>query len=200
MIRDDRFALGLVAVGILLLVVPAAAPLDPMLTHETYPTTPYNESQLEQRGYEVVDYENLSDRGQELYVETLRNGGRYTVPAGQGAPEFAYPTDQELSEAGDYREVQRLRTVVIERPENADLPPADEQYERYARADERADEREGGSADRPQPSREQVMRWDMMTTGTEPPSLTSVPSLLRLLSVLVGVVAIGTGGYLRAQP
>lgn len=204
MIPDLSRTSVLVALGFVLLVAPAAVPLDPVLSHETRHGTHENESQLEAEGYAVIEYENLSERGQELYVETLRNGGTYTVAGGTGAPDFRYLTNAELGEVEDYRERERRTTVVIERPPNADLPPADERTERAAQFAEEFDDEEASQhpfANMTEDEiRAQIARYDLMQTRTVQPELTARPSLVRFGSAALGILTIGVGGYFGSRP
>lgn len=210
---SQRVAAALVVVGVALLVAPALVPVQPVLSHDTGPGAMANASQLEAEGYTIVAYGNLSERGQELYVRTLRNGGQYRVPLGEGAEEFTYPTYEELGEIEGYEERRALRSIVVERPPDADLPPADEPVERVEELAERREERreraaEAGEAtpepdpDRPSldERRQQTARYDVVSTETAPPPLTATGSLLRLLSACVGIVAVGVGGYRRSLP
>lgn len=207
----------LVAVGVLLVVWPALFPVQPVLYHDTGPRTMANGTDMERQGYTVVAYEDLSERGQQLYVATLENGGTYTVPVGEGASEYAYPTVDELGEVEDFRERRAMQRVVVERPPDADLPPADESVEF---AEERLRDRREGREERrnraeeegetpPTPTtetpsieemRQQTARYDLMSTRTDLPPLTAPQSLARLLSVLLGVVAVGAGGYVHSRP
>ncbi|WP_247005474.1 hypothetical protein [Halorientalis litorea] len=211
---SQRVAAALVVVGVALLVAPALVPVQPVLSHDTGPGTFENESQMAENGYTtVIAYENLSARGQELYVSALENGGRYTVPVGQGAPEFSYPTAGELGEIDDFEEQRALHSVVVERPPDADLPPADEPVERVEDLAERREEyreraaEEGEATPEPDPDRpslderrQQTARYDVMSTETASPPLTATGPLVRLLSACVGIVAIGVGGYRRSLP
>ena len=223
----------LLALGVALLIAPALVPVQPVLYHDTDASTTANRTMLEAEGLEVVAYENLSPRGQELYVEALQNDGDYFVPRGEGAPEFAYPTNEELAALrDDYRARTQLQSIVVERPPNSSLPPPGERVEaaehmvrnERERAERRKEAREGTSGERtpetstddatvtpdgptPTPSgpsveelRRQIARYDQMTTRTDLPPLFAPRSLLRLLSVAAGTIAIGTGGYLRSKP
>lgn len=213
----------LVVFGIALLLLPALFPVQPVLYHETSPGTMANGSVLEEQGHTIVAYQDLSPRGQEHYLRALRNDGRSFVPQGEGASEFSYLTEGELGETDDYRERMALQTIVVERPPNTSLPPPDEPVEaaEHLLADERRaeeDRRDGeaGSGERSsgestaendsetEPTveelRRQIGRYDQMTTRTDHPPLSTPSSLLRLLSVIGGAVAIGTGGYLRSKP
>lgn len=192
----SKIGLGLVALGVILLIVPSLAPVQQVLYHDTGPGTIENETALERQGYTVVEYENLSERGQELYAATLRSGGRMTVPVGQGATDFAYPTETELAEYERYSEREKAQAVVIERPEDADLPPADEPL-RAAEYRVREDGEEATpSQDEIQQVRDEIARYDVITTHTGEPPLGGTQHLLRLIALLAGVIAIGTGGYL----
>ncbi|WP_246986782.1 hypothetical protein [Halorientalis marina] len=218
----DRVTLAhaLVAVGVVLLVVPALAPVQQYRVHDTRGGTTADRAELEESGIEVVAYENLSDRGQELYRETLENGGRYTVPIGQGAPDFDYGAeDRDDGRGPTGPSVRRSGTIAIERPPDADLPPADEPVEAVARAREReaaererARERDGdrrtstgnGTATPTTPDydemRETITRYDMMQTTTDSPPLSDTANLLRLFPALVGVLCLGVGGYRSSLP
>lgn len=204
---NGNYSLALVAVGLVLLVSPAFAPLDPVLEHDTRRSTWENGTVIEDDSYRVVAYENLSERGKELYVATLRNGGEYTVPVGEGAPEFAYPTDADLAAAESYPDRLEMSFVVVERPPDADLPPADERVSRAEDIKRRMEEREEETGEAPpgadmsvEEIRAQIARYDVMETRTTMPAPNSKPALLRLLPALLGVVAVGTGGYLSTKP
>lgn len=229
MTRNTVVSAALLVLGVGLLVVPALVPIEPIRYHDSRAGTFANESELRAEGFEIVTYENLSDRGQELYVRTLRNGGEYTVALGKGAPDFAYPTDEELGDIEDYRERRTRESIVIERPaDDAGLPPPDEQVEeamdRYEREEERprseerprdveeerkrtgdpAGQRDGEGDARNTPSREefrrQVARYDQFRTRTDHPPLMGATAISRLLSVGGGVVALAAGGYLGSKP
>lgn len=228
MTRNTVALAALLVLGVGLLVVPALVPIQPIRYHDSRAGTFANESELRTEGYEIVAYENLSDRGQELYVRTLRNGGRYTVALGKGAPDFAYPTDEELGDIEDYRERRTRESIVIERPaDDAGLPPPDEQVEeamdryedererhREEEEDEKEDkmtpagetarQRDGEGDARSTPSREeirrQVARYDLFRTRTDHPPLMGATAISRLLSVAGGVVALAAGGYLGSKP
>lgn len=178
---------ALIALGAVLLVLPAFFPVQPILVHDTGFNTFDGPEDFAQEGIKVVHYESLSERGQELYVRTLDAGGEYHVAPGEGAPDFEYLTSNEQTEAFEDTQNQRPGVVVIERPDNADLPPADEPFDRTAPEGEK-DERS-----------KQVQRYDMMGTATEPPGLGAVPQLLRLAAALIAVLSLGVGGYLRSQ-
>jgi hypothetical protein len=80
-------------------------------------------------GVEVVAYENLTERGQELYVETLEAGGEYSVAQSEGTPDFSYPSESQRRAALEDRD-RRVRpgTVVVERPVDGSLPDSDEEF------------------------------------------------------------------------
>ena len=140
---------ALVAVGVVLLLGPALFPVQPMLYHYPDAGTTENASEIRRAGYEIVAYENLSDRGQELYRRALQEES-LGVPLGEGAPDFEYPTSAELGATEDFDERRRLRSIVIERPPDADLPPPAEpvgmaeaiRERRQERREERAERRE----------------------------------------------------------
>ena len=174
-------------------------------------------SELRAEGYTVIEYENLSERGREIYEAALRSpGGAYTVPVGQGAPAFPYDGADGLGDVNGraaFDERQRLTSVVIERPDDADLPPADEPVERLEaerppRDDTAADGREtagqnetAAASERQLEQRRQVVaKYDLVTVGQRTPPVTDSGTLLRLGSVLLGTVAVGVGGYLRSRP
>ncbi|MFB6165909.1 MAG: hypothetical protein ABEJ31_12185 [Haloarculaceae archaeon] len=193
---------ALVLVGIVLLVGPALLPVQPMLYHDTRLGQPGNASELRERGFEVVPYENLSERGQALYVATLEHGGEYAVPQGQGASDFAYPkpSDRRVERPRGRVDVEdRYRGIAIERPaDDAGLPPADEPV-RLARRERPPGERGGENASVEQRRRE-IARYDLLRTRTDLPPLSATPNVVRLLSVALGAVAIGAGGYRRSRP
>ncbi|MBV0923430.1 hypothetical protein KTS45_04385 [Halomicroarcula limicola] len=206
--RRDTLGNALLVLGVVALIGPALFPVQPVLYHDTGDGSPANESQLREQGYRIVAYENLSERGQRLYVETLRAGGEYTVPVGEGAPEFSYPDSERLGEMEDYDERRRLTTVVIERPPEAGLPPADEPLraaEYSLRRERRERNEEGERVETPSEAaveerQRAIARYDLVTTRTDKPPLTATPQLLRIVPALLGIFAIGTGGYLRSSP
>lgn len=203
MSRRDALSAGLVVLGVALLVGPALVPVQPVLYHDTGPGIEANASQIaemERQGFTVVSYGNLSERGQQLYVRTLRNDGEYSVPVGEGAEEFDYPTDADLVDAERRVERRRLEMVVVERPPDADLPPPDERLEAAEHLQRRYEERRNGTNVTVEELRRQIARYDAMEARTGAPSRTSPPVLGRFLAALGGVVALGTGGYLRSLP
>lgn len=205
MSRHATLSTALLVVGIALLVSPALVPIEPVLYHDTGRWTDDNRTEIEEQGYRIVAYENLSERGKELYLRTLEAGGEYAVPRGEGAPDFAYPTPGELGDVEDWEDRNALRVVVVERPADADLPPTDERLEiaehRREEAIRRATETGGTPTVRSvEEMRRQIGRYDMMTTRTDRPPLSAPRSLARLGAVAAGALALGTGGYLRSQP
>lgn len=195
MIRKSTLPVALVVLGVALLLTPALFPVQQMLYHESRAGTTADRAQLEEDGYDVIAYEDLSERGRELYVASLRHDGPYTVPVGEGADEFNYT-------ARDH-----LRGVVIERPADSDLPPADEpveraEFERHEAEDEEAAEGTNGTETGPtvDERRQQIARYDLLSLRVDTPPLTATPNLSRLLAALVGVVLVGVGGYLSARP
>jgi hypothetical protein len=177
--RRNEVGAGLLVVGVLLLVVPALVPVEPVLVHDTDPESFESPAELEQRGIEVLAYENLSERGQDIYRSALRTDGIHRVSPGEGAPAFSYPTRE--NPADDQRAVSGL--VAIERPADVALPPADE-----PRGPVRgeAGERDG----------QRAQQYELMETRKGPPPVGSLPQLLRLLAGALGVVSAGVGGYL----
>lgn len=180
-LSDRRRAIGagLLVLGVLSLVVPALVPLGSEHVHDTRPTTTESRAELEDRGVQVLVYEDLSDRGQEVYREALLTGGAYSVPSGQGIPALDYPDSNG-------------RLVAIERPADAeDLPPADEL--RVGPVDEELPEEE-------RQRRQNAQRYDLLEVNTGPPPLDAFSQLLRLAVGLLAVLSLGVGGYLSALP
>jgi len=196
--RLDTVGTVLLVAGVAALLLPALFPVQQVLYHETRAGVTANESELERQGYTVVEYGDLSERGQSIYVAALETPGEYTVPVGQGAAEFPYERPENFSEISDYQRRRALTGVVIERPDDADLPPADEpvdvvEYE----AEEGAESVNQSELEQRQ---QQTARYDLMTVRRGTPPLAASSNLLRLGAALFGVVAIGVGGYLRASP
>ena len=197
----------LLVVGVAALLVPALFPAQQMLYHDTGAGTMANGSELEAEGYTVIEYENLSERGQEIYVAALRSPQReYTVPVGQGAPEFPYSASAEIgavTSSEEFEERQRRTSIVIERPDDADLPPPAEPVGRIDVEREEAAEATPSNQSRRQrleQQRQTTATYDLVTVRQGTPPATHSGTLLRLGSVLFGAVAIGTGGYLRSRP
>jgi hypothetical protein len=189
--RRNTVGTALVVLAIVLFVVPAVFPVQPMLTHDTGRSTSAPPAELRQQGVPIVAYENLTDRGQEIYVETLEANGEYRVPADEGAPAFVYPTDAERRAAFESDNMTAAGEVVIERPEDDEnLPRAEEYY---------FPDQEGMNDTEAQQRREQAMRYDLMVTSTGQPPLGSTPQLLRLGAVMLAVVFLGVGGYLLSS-
>lgn len=182
MTRRNTVGTALVGLAVLLFVLPALFPVQGVLVHDTRPSTQADEPELEARGATVIDYGNLSERGKELYVKALESPQEYTVPAGEGAPDFDYTTEVSTVHEG---EEFASNVVVIDRQGAEGLPPADE-YGQRARDDAN-------------PERQEIRRYDMMVTREGQPSLGSTTQLLRLGSVLLAVVLLGTGGYLLSS-
>ena len=197
--RNSTLSTALLVVGVGLLLAPALFPIPPVLIHDTGPESLENASEMRASGYTVVAYENLSERGQRLYVRTLRNDGEYRVPVGEGAPDFPYPAPAELGDADGYRERAAMQGVVVERPPDGDLPPPDEPVEAAEHVRERYER-----TDRTPPAeaalRRRIGRYDVMTTRTGSPPIDHPRSLARVVAAALGVVALGTGGYLRSKP
>lgn len=183
---NTRLGAALVVLAVGLFIAPAFFPVQATLVHDTGAFTFDGPEQFEEEGITVIQYDNMSDRGQELYVRTLEKGGEYHVSPGQGASDFNYLTGNERQNALEANSDQRPRMIVIERPEDADLPPADEAFERSGRQGDGEDDQR----------RQQVQRYELMETATEPQSLGSVPQLLRLGAAVLAVLSLGLGGYL----
>jgi len=188
--RRNTVGTALVVLAVVLFTVPAFFPVQPMLTHDTEDTAPAPPAELRQQGYEIVAYENLSERGQELYVTTLENDGEYRVSVGEGADDFGYPTDGEVRAMYDNGTEPG---VVIERPEDAEsLPPSDERFYGYP-SEEEVNESQA------EQRRQTIERYDAMSTRTEEPPLGATPQLIRLAAVLLAVLSLGVGGYLLSS-
>lgn len=190
--RRTNIGKALLGLAALLFVLPAVVPVQPVLVHDTDPRTQANGTELRQEGATVIAYENLSERGKELYVQALENRGQYTVPAGEGAPEFNYTTLEEREKLQESRQQFRQMGVVIDREGADDLPPADEFY----RPPEGQEQRPDSDAQQAQATAE---RYDWMLTYEGQPDLGSTSQLLRLLAALLGVVSLGVGGYVLSS-
>jgi len=192
--RRNKLGTALVVLALVLFTVPAVFPVQSMLVHDTRDTVTAPPAELAENDHDIVTYENLSERGQELYVKTLQNDGEYRVPVDEGAPEFRYPNQTERRQAYQGGDPSLARPVVIERPEDdSELPEADERYfgpnpEEENVSDEEQEQR-----------RETIQRYDAMETATEEPPLGATPQLLRLASVLFAVLSLGVGGYLLSS-
>lgn len=184
----SKLGTALVIISVGLFVLPAFFPVQPVLVHDTGPITFDGPDEFEEEGIEVVRYENLSERGQELYVQTLKSGGEYQVSPGQGASDFEYLTSKERSTAQSMNPNERPGMIIVERPTDTDLPPADEPDIGAPEGDVEEGER-----------RQHVQRYDMMSTATEPPSLGSATQLLRLGAAILAVVSLCLGGYLLSR-
>ncbi len=183
--RRTQIGAGLVVVGLLAFGLALAFPVQSVHVHDTTTASTLNETQAEEVGVPVVAYENLSDRGQELYVETLENGGTYRVPVGEGAEDFAYPTNEEARAPGGLVEGESNQTsnvvVVVKRPtDDGDLPPADETP---------------AFADEDGPNESTVMRYDLMTTRTKKPPIGSGAHAPRLAGLVLGLTSLTAGAY-----
>jgi hypothetical protein len=199
MIDDRRGQIGAVLVGlaVVLFVLPALFPVQPVLFHDTGQTAPGPPAEHEADGTRLVAYENLSDRGKQLYRRALEGGGEYRVPQGEGAPGFEYPTASDIAESRDDAGDRRPGQVVVKRPvADDDLPPSDERFYpgRFEREGESLNESEV------EQRRQQVLRYDLMQTRTGDPPLNSPAQLLRLGAVLLAVLSLCTGGYLLSSP
>ncbi|MFB1066801.1 hypothetical protein [Natrinema sp. H-ect4] len=185
----NKLGTAFVVLAIVLFTVPALFPVQAMLTHDTTDSTFDGQDQLEAQGVEIINYDNLSERGQELYVQALENGGEYRVSTEQGAPEFDYMTSGERAQLQRENPEHRPGVVAIERPDDATLPPADEPFNRGSnKNDEEYEQR-----------REQAQRYDLMEISKGPPPLGSTPQLLRLGVALLAVVSFGIGGYVLSS-
>ncbi|MFB6250849.1 MAG: hypothetical protein ABEI27_04025 [Halobellus sp.] len=199
MSRRNRAGTALVGLAVVLFVAPALFPVGPVLVHDTRGSAPGTPAEIRERGIPVVAYGNLSERAQELYVTTLENGGEYRVARGRGAPAFDYPTVTEVRRARENGSQSTPGRLVIERPaDDAHLPPADERA--YVDPEEVGAVEDGEvNETRVEQARERAQRYDLVETRTGDPPLGSTPQLLRLASVLLAVVSLGAGGYLRSS-
>ncbi|WP_408960305.1 hypothetical protein [Natrinema sp. 74] len=187
--KRNKFGTAFVVLALVLFTVPALFPMQAMLTHDTRDSTFDGQEKLEEQGVEIIKYNNLSEKGQELYVQALKNGGEYRVSTEQGVPEFDYMTSAERAQLQEENPEYRHGVVAIERPDDATLPPADEPVDRVP------SENNGEEEQR----REQVQRYDLMEISKGPPPLGATPQLLRLAATLLAVVSFGTGGYLLSS-
>ena len=219
MIDRSKVAAALLVLGVVLLVAPAVVAVESVLYHEVQGSVQAEEETLQQRGVEIVEYENLSDRGKTLFEEALRNEGNYVVPVGEGASDFDYRTDPAPETEDGAPSRYPPGVIAIERPEDGDLPGL---YDRPARrpVDESRQDEAGGSGtgdgasdanatetnesatdqeDAPERS-QRPEEYNVFRARLGQPPLTDSGNLLRFLSVLIGVVAVGSGGYLRSRP
>jgi hypothetical protein len=195
--RRNTLGTALVVLAVVLFVVPAVFPVQPVLIHDTDRSTRDSPSELREQGVPVVAYENLSERGQEAYVAALERED-YRVGQDAGAPDFRYPTSAERREAFEADNMSGTGMVVIERPEDdSDLPPADERF--FGAREEEEAENDEQPEERREERRERVLRYDAMMTATGQPPLGSTRQLLRLGAVMLAVVSLGTGGYLLSS-
>ncbi|MFC6767137.1 hypothetical protein [Natrinema soli] len=185
----NKLGTALVVLAIVLFTVPALFPVQAMLTHDTRDSTFGGEEQLEEQGIDSIKYDNLSEAGKELYVQALENGGEYRVSTEQGAAEFDYMTSAERAQLQGENPEHRPGVIAIERPDDADLPPADEPLNRGPSENDEEYEQH----------REQVQRYDLMAISKGPPPLGATPQLLRLAATLLAVVSFGIGGYLLSS-
>jgi len=222
-IDRSKLAAALLVVGAVLLIAPAVVPVQPVLYHEVQGSVQAEESTLQQRGVEVVEYENLSDRGKTLFEQALRNDGSYVVPLGEGASDFDYRAESDPDSGREDGPPSRYPSgaIAIERPADGDLPglydrparrPADESRPSGAdetggtgtddTSDDNTTATNGSATDRVDAS-EQPQRpeqYNVFRARLGQPPLTDGGNLLRFLSVLVGVVMVGIGGYLHSRP
>lgn len=205
MIDRSRISAALLVVGAVLLIAPALAPVQPVLSHEVGGTITAERSDLRNEDIAVITYENLSDRGKELYEQALRNGESYRVPVGEGASDFQYRLEPDAQPDDDSTRPYGPRTVAIERPDDPDFPVVEERIperrppEGAQRETGATGDSAGSSEQRAQGERER-QRYNIVQPRLTQPPLTDSGNLLRFVSVLAGVVAVGGGGYLRSKP
>lgn len=201
MSRNSTLTTALIVAGIALVLAPMLVPIPTVLVHDTRDSTVAGADELRQRGYTIVAYENLSERGQELYVEALEHGGRYTASEGEGASEFNYSAS--IQSGSRFRAGPSPGTLVIERPPDADLPPPDERVDEAQFITEEARQRANATGE-PVPSEEeirrQIARYDAISVRADKPPIGDPASLARFVSAAAGIILIGIGGYRRSQP
>jgi hypothetical protein len=188
--RRNQLGTAFIVLAVVLFTLPALFPVQAVLTHDTGPVTFDNREQLQEQGISIIAYENMTERGQELYVQTLEAGGEYRVPVGEGASDFEYLTGKERMQVYEDNTNQRPGIIVVERPEDSDLPEADEPFSEGPRNTDRPEDEQ---------RRQQVQRYDMMQTSTGPPPLAAISQLLRLAAGLLAVLSLGVGGYLLSS-
>lgn len=193
--QRNRVGTALVVAAAVLLLLPALFPVPPVYVHDARASTSMNETQLRAENVTVVDYQNLSDRGQELYVRTLNERGQYRVPKDEGAPEFDYTTAEDIERLRDDEDGAVLTGVVIDRAGAADLPPAQERF----RPGEVEERRIQNNQTYLEQKRQLTKRYDWMITREGQPRLGKTSQLLRLGSVLLAVILLGLGGYFLAS-
>jgi len=158
--------------GIALIAAPVVAPPSNELVHDTRVSWNYTVEEAANNSYAVYQYANLSERAQSLYTSALRNGGRYTVPAGGGATEFQYPTEEQAEQFTSDQNADLSRvSVAIVRPSDSSLPPANERT---------------GS--------EQI---DVMTTWEKELEIGSGAYIPQFVALFLGVCLLAIAGYLR---
>jgi hypothetical protein len=182
--KRSKIGIGLIGLGLVLMGLTLAFPVEPVLIHDTSEPWEFNKSKSEELGYRVVSYENLSDRGQELYVRTLEADGRYKTSVDEGAKDWEYPTKGEQRAPGVIAENDQTTNVavIIERPENdSHLPPAS-----------------GGDDSGESANDTDYRRYDKMETVQRTPPIGSGAHIPRLLGLLLSVASLTGGGYLIA--
>lgn len=182
--KRNKAGILFILIGVGLSTAVLLFPVEQVHVHDTRSGTTLNESTADQYGYKILEYENLSDRGQELYVKTLENGGLYRVPVGKGADDWSYPTEDELRPPGPNAPDNYTANtdVIIKRPENdSHLPPADENPE---------------SAKVEGPNQSTVKDYDLMETRTKKPPIGSGAHIPRLGGLVLSLTSLTTGAYL----
>jgi hypothetical protein len=165
--RQQAVIVGLLIAGLALLAAAVAVPVGQIDKHDTRAQSMQSNEEIT-ASYTVLAYEELSDRGREVYRRALENDGTYAVPEGEGASEFTYLTRDELN--GMSPEQQRQATqYVIDRRGASSLPPADES--------------------------DPDARYDLITVGTYDPEFPSEQHVPNLAAAAVGLVCLGVGGY-----
>lgn len=170
--NSDVRVIGLGLLGVVLITMPVIAPPTPVLEHDSgMSVRSANASELAAQSYAIYQYENLSDRAREIYRDTLRKGGQHRVPLGEGASEFQY-LDREALRASEDEPLRGSAetAVVIVRPTDSSLPPADERLGQD--------------------------RYDAMTTREIEPAVGSGAYVPQFAALLVGVNVVCLSGYL----
>lgn len=188
MTRRNKVGTALVLLAIVLFVYPALFPVQPQLIHNTRTLGWGDAEELRTSGFEVIVYENLSDRGQVLYTRTIENDGQLYVPHGQGAPEFEYPTRTEGRRASRSGNESLPGLYAIDRPKSDPYLPHSQTC---------ASPQSTSEETREDP--DQARCYDLMVTLKQQPPLGSPPQLLRLLASLIAVISLGIGGYLLSS-
>ncbi|MFC5972610.1 hypothetical protein ACFPYI_14830 [Halomarina salina] len=141
-----------------LFAAPAMLPVEDVRMHDTTSYLGENATVTDSPAVRVVAYENLSTHAQDLYRQTLEHDGTYRVAIDDGASDYRY-----------YNGNGQFKSLVIERPANSTLPPADESYH-------------------PQ--------YELMTTSTVRPPLFSGAYVPQMMLLFLAICSLLSGLYL----